>query len=572
MPRSVRVRARSTGRRSAVATVLCAGGVALLLAGWKLDDGQAAARLSPSTGRWLTLAAALAVLVVAAARRLPTARAAPTRIVTLLAVLVTLAATGYAGVDAAGRVGAGFPGVAANLGVLGGLAVLLGLLSSLTIGRPGAVAPVGSRRRVRSIRRSALAAGASAAVLLLASTAGIVATSDRWTVRTRTVSAKAVPAVPAMVSKVGWSVELPSAARAVARAGAGAVALVEDGVLGIDGARGAVWWSYRRLGSSASWLAASPDGGVVAVALNPPRGQAPDGIVILDAMTGRPRARLTDGTVRATPGAAALTDDVLVAPSTDGLAYRAYALSDGRLAWSWLPPVGCRLDRRQGIGALPHEALAVLACPQTVEGPAHTRLIRLDSVTGAVRGEQRLPSPSADASLPTIDVAPDSGLAMLRAPGAAAGQRLQLFEPATGELRPARAELRSLLSRGLAIAGIDQGAREQLVDARTGERRDDQGLVSECAGAGLLLESAVLCGRAPLGASRLATAERSGRLELVSAPFGGQPAVELPIDFGLRAAMPEAGSTGYVAANGAVIVYLRAPAASGVAHLIVGLQ
>ena len=233
--------------RITVAGALVTIGALLLLLGWFREEAAGNSGLSPVVGKWLgALVVLLGVLVVWARHQEMPGSTIRRWVVTVLAVLAAMATTAFHVVDGVRRYGDGYPGVVAPLGVVGGVAVTVGLLLGIT-------RPTEERRRRWNVR--GLAAVACVSALLAAVCVPVALTSDSWAIRSDTASAVAVPPVPGAVSKVGWTTPVPGRVRDVLRAGAGAVVRLTDGVLGVDGLSGAIRWSYRRLGARARTMA-----------------------------------------------------------------------------------------------------------------------------------------------------------------------------------------------------------------------------------------------------------------------------------------------------------------------------
>jgi hypothetical protein len=543
--------------RFTVAGALVTIGALLLLIGWFRDEGAGDNDLSPVAGKWLGLLVVLLCALVASVRHREMPGSAMRRwVVTAVAVLAAVAATAFHVVDGVRRYGDGYPGVVAPLGAVGGVAVAVGLLLGLT-------GPAEGRWRRWSVRR--LATVGCVPVLLAAVCVPVVLTSDRWVVRSDTASVVAVPAVPGAVSKVGWTTAVPGPVRDVRPAGAGAVVLLEDGVLGIDGLSGAIRWSYRRLGGQAAWMVASPDGASVVLGMKLPEGRGGETMLILDAVTGAVRFSGSYPTSLANPNQDMITDDVLVGRELWNRrgAYPAFSLRDGSMVWTWHRPDGCDADRFEGVGALHHRIIMSVRCG------AESRFVLLDSATGRQVAEHVVAISTKKSQPPTVVTAPDRSLALLKAIYAVRPEQdVQLLDVESGQILPMRSPLNRLIGHGLAT---DYEIRKPRVlrDARTGEARYPQ-TISSCAYSGALLESMVLCVRRDDDwFTRLLD---TGQVTLSLIALGTQKATELPVALGPRDENGLEYPLELVAANGAVVVYSRIDGRDGSGNVLVGLQ
>jgi hypothetical protein len=544
--------------RSTAAGTLVTIGALLLLIGWFRDESAGNSGLSPVAGRWLGALVVLLCAVVAAARHWETPGSAVRRwVITVLAVLAAVATAAFQVVDGLRRYGDGYPGVVAPLGVLGAVAVTAGLLL-------GATRPAEGRWRRWNLRRLATVTCLSA--LLAAVCVPVALTSDSWAIRSGTASAVAVPPVPGAVSKVGWTTAVPGRVRDVRPAGAGAVVLLEDGVLGVDGLSGAIRWSYRRLGARAAWMVASPDGGSVVLGMIPPEDRGADTMLILDAMTGTVRSTGSYPAGLANPNHDMITDDVLVGRGlwdNDG-DYPAFSLRDGSRAWTWRRPQGCRGEDLHAVGALHHRIVISVKCG------TESRFALLDSATGRQVGEHVVAIPAQRNLSPEVVTAPDRSLALLKAHySVRPEQAVQLLDVENDQILPMRVRLSGLIAHGLATDGnILQPPL--LRDARTGEVRYPQA-ISSCAFSGVLLESMVLCVRRG-DYSWVTGFFATGRATLTLTPLGTQQSAELPVTLGPREEHDSDRLLELVAANGAVIAYSGIDGRGGSGNVLVGLQ
>jgi hypothetical protein len=543
--------------RSTVAGVLVTIGALLLLVGWLRDEGAGDSGLSPVLGHWLgALVLVLCVLVAWVRHREISGWTRRRRVTTGFAVLAALATTVFHVVDGLRRYGDGYPGVVAPLGVIGAVAVTVGLLL-------GATRPAEGRWRRWNVRR--LATAACVPVLLAAVCVPVVFTSDSWAIRAGTASAVAVPPVPGAVSKIGWSTPVPGPVRDVRRAGAGAVVLLEDGVLGIDGLSGAIRWSYRRLGGQAVWMVTSPDGGSVVLGMRPAERTGAETMLILDAMTGAVRSSGSYPSHLANPNQTMITDDVLVGRGLWDKAgdYPAISLRDGRVAWTWHQPDGCRSDKYKAVGALRHQVIIAVQCG------TQARFVVLDSATGRQVGEHAVTVETGRSLLPGVTPSPDRSLTMLNAYYAVpAEQTSQLLDVASGQVLPMPVPLDRLIENGLAT-GLETPKARELRDVRTGEVRYPEA-ISRCAFSGVLLESMVLCVKRDDG--WFTQFIDTGRATLTLTPLATQQPGELPIDLRPRDEGGLDRPLELVAVNGAVVAYSAVDGRNGSGNILLGLQ
>nr|BFE71513.1 hypothetical protein GCM10020092_048140 [Actinoplanes digitatis] len=478
-------------------------------------------------------------------------------VITALAVSAALAATAFHVVDGLRRYGDGYPGVVAPLGVVGGVAVIAGLLL-------GAVRLAEGRwRRWNALR---LAAVASVSALLVAACVPVALTSGGWAVRSATASAVAVPPVPATVSRVGWTTPMPGPVRDVRPAGAGAVVLLSDGVLGVDGSSGAIRWSYRRLGARAAWMVASPDGGSVVLGMLPQQDGGADTMLILDAMTGAVRSTGGYSADLANPHQEMITDDVLVGQGLwdDDRDYPAFSLRDGGTAWTWRRPEGCRGEGFRAVGALHHRIVISAKCG------AESKFFVLDSATGRQVAEHVVAITPQGSLPPEVVIAPDRSLALLKAyEPVRPEQAVQLLDAGSDRILPMPVPLYRLIGYGLATDG-KISKPPLLRDARTGEVRYQQE-ISSCAFSGVLLESMVLCVRRG-DYSWVKTFLDTGKAALTLTPLGTQQPADLPVELGPRNEHDTDRPLELVAANGAVIVYSGIDGRDGSHDTLVGLR
>jgi outer membrane protein assembly factor BamB len=184
-----------------------------------------------------------------------------------------------------------------------------------------------------------------AAVLLLVATLARVLPVDATT----TEAGDGLAAVPASVSGVGWTWEAPEgqSVRSAVAAGAGAVVLMEDGVVALDGESGTELWHHRRKGAlTASMFNASVGGDLVMVDFVSGADERPDHslLTVLDAHTGQVRARSPwrpSGYPRLTDREIGLFDDGFV-ENDAGRSVIGHDPDTLRKKWEYLPPEDCR--------------------------------------------------------------------------------------------------------------------------------------------------------------------------------------------------------------------------------------
>ncbi len=274
----------------------------------------------------------------------------------------------------------GFAGVAVGAVVL----IVTGPAVDAESSSEGA-APPELRRSLVGVAAGAIAMGTAAAVC-----AGVVTVGPVEAVVARRVD---LPAVPENPDGEAWAWKPPEGQHVakVVAAGAGVVALVDDGVVALDGAAGTPRWQYRRLGAEATDLVASPGGERVMVSF----ASSADGaegarVLAFDAMTGEVGFdRSTDG---GSFGGVRLlvTDDVLIGghgPASPLTTIRGYDLRTGKRRWEYHRPERCRWSSQSRDPVPVHGAVLLgLAC-----GPDKSRrrevdvtmtLLALDDRTG----------------------------------------------------------------------------------------------------------------------------------------------------------------------------------------------
>ncbi|MFV2196944.1 PQQ-binding-like beta-propeller repeat protein [Nocardiopsis sp. LOL_012] len=148
--------------------------------------------------------------------------------------------------------------------------------------------------------------------------------------------------VPASVSEVAWRWRPPGneVVDTVLPVPGGAVAVLDSGVVALDGPSGEERWHYRRSDAIVRSAGVTPDGAGIAVSYTDPaaeEGDPGETVVFLDGRTGRLRAEYEPEALPQEPGPsrfAHVSDEVFLAPGEDPLAVEAFALVDGEPVWS----------------------------------------------------------------------------------------------------------------------------------------------------------------------------------------------------------------------------------------------
>ncbi|MDL5156093.1 hypothetical protein [Actinomycetospora termitidis] len=264
-----------------------------------------------------------------------------------------------------------------------------------------AVEPVLPRVRLGRVRDRVVLGAAVVGVVALVVTATAWARSPRTSVSDVPVSDLPVVAAPGIV---GWRWQANARVGQVAPI-AGGVVLdrdTEDGdeTVALDGARGAVRWTFIHPGVEFSVQDVSPDGGTVVISQTIPTKSRslghPDLLSVVDARTGEVRAEVAAGGTLVD-----VTDDVLVVrePRTD-LSQEtlvAYDLRDGSHRWDWSPTdesdirpgdcLGMRATSESPLDLrLPTTVLAWSDCrPEDGSRGLERRIVGLDGRTGDER-------------------------------------------------------------------------------------------------------------------------------------------------------------------------------------------
>ncbi|MBC6461252.1 PQQ-binding-like beta-propeller repeat protein [Actinomadura sp. HBU206391] len=176
--------------------------------------------------------------------------------------------------------------------------------------------------------------------------------------------------VPTSVGKVGWRWQAPDGdrVREVARAGAGAVVRIGDGVVALDTRSGRERWHYRRPRAQTVQLFAAPDGSTVMVTFLP--GGSTSGkkvrAVVLDAQTGEVRSEHSrTGGAGGRIWPVALSSRGLVAEGERGFVGR--DLDTMETTWRYSAPEGCAVPRLRSHGALRDVFAVVTYCAEGLD-------------------------------------------------------------------------------------------------------------------------------------------------------------------------------------------------------------
>jgi outer membrane protein assembly factor BamB len=284
------------------------------------------------------------------------------------------------GVVALGVVGfiaqyqSGFPGNRWLLMGIGGIAVAVG-------GVVIALVPPG-RWRVPSVRSGLF--GLSALVLVPVVAVPLLSVLPEWRLTATTAGAGQPAAVPESVSKVAWSAEVDGEINKVVSAGMGAVVMLRDGVVALDGTTGQIRWSRRWAGSFLEGADATPDGRTVILQVSP-RGKGP--LVrweVLDAFTGEVRftKELPEDTRPGNRPHMVVTSASYVDGNEDWSEFHAYSLIDGHRLWDFRFPAGCSYFGGLNAGPLGtnDKVLLPMTCADT-----EVRYVALDAAGGQER-------------------------------------------------------------------------------------------------------------------------------------------------------------------------------------------
>jgi hypothetical protein len=527
-----------------------AGVVAVLAAAWFLPADLA----DVGPGRGWTRAFAVAIVVASAAvvwlrpRRL----AAPAWVLAGAGLGVTvLAVVGFVA-----QYRSGFPGLCTLLAAIGGAAVTVGALLSL-------LAPAG-RWRVPPPRSALSAVGALLLVLVIAVPMLLVAPDWRLSA---TNGVRGEPmALPDTVTKVAWSADLDGQITDVVAGGAGAIVMLADGVVAVDGTTGEIRWSRHRAGAEAEQIDVSPDGRTVMLQISP-ADRFPIRREVLDAFTGELRFADDSPNDARSPGfLVPMTNVSYIKANPDRTEFYGDSLTDGTRLWTFRAPDGCRIiGSNSQQFARGNGMLLPLVC-----GDREFRFVSVDAATGGLRWQHVVPlaEPSRNPQF-TIDHGLDHALAQLNVPNAANPQPAVL-DTDTGAVLPAPSPL-DLKNRGVGVAG--RPGSSTLIDVRTGRVLAAEGPVFFCAGdAGyaLLASGAVCVDQRGKPFDEFTT---TGTVKLAIARFAEQTLTSVPVQLG--GPFVEHGSGELFKSRtvpGAVVVYSGLSPANGHKSRITGLR
>src|SRR5882757_92612 len=537
-----------------VVGLAAAGIVALILASWILSDDLA--DIGPGRG-WIqafTIVIVVGVVLVGVLRR-STSGAANWALVALAAVAAGI--TIWAIIGFLSQYDAGFPGLCTLLAAIGGAAVAVAALLALRVPADGWWPP--------SIRNGLWTTGA---VLLVAAVATpMMLTAPDWPLTATTGTTGKPAAVPDKVARIAWSTDVDGPIKDVAAGGMGAVVMLSDGVVGVDGATGDVRWSRRRAGADAEQIDVSPDGQTVLVQMSP-NDRFPIRREALNALTGE--VRFTDDSANAvhSPGfVVPMTNVSYIGANADETEFRGNSLKDGRRLWTFRAPAGCRIigDHSEQF-AVANGMLLPLAC-----GDKEFRYISVDAATGKIRWQHVVPLANHSSRIDfDIDGGTDHTLARLYVQDAAQSQ-YAVFDTATGAALSSPTQL-DLKARGLGVAGAP--GKGVLIDVRSGRVLARKGNVLNCAlDAGpALLSDGALC--VNLSGKPFDGFMTTGKVELTIAGFADRTVK--PISVKLGGPFAERDSSGRLfqskAIPGAIVVYSEFQPTDGNRSRIVGLR
>ncbi|MFI7639073.1 PQQ-binding-like beta-propeller repeat protein [Nonomuraea sp. NPDC049400] len=184
---------------------------------------------------------------------------------------------------------------------------------------------------------------AAAAVLAAMSLAGAT-----LPVEAVTAGGRAAPeaAVAGSVSRLAWRWKVPDGtpAEQVAVAGGNALVRIDDGVVALDARTGRERWHYRRPAAAATGMEAAPDGSVMVLTFGQAAGteRTRGRTVVLDARTGEVRAEHAGQPFADTDPAS----HGLVGVSRDGTMIGRDLADPAKQVWERPVRKGCHVDRR----------------------------------------------------------------------------------------------------------------------------------------------------------------------------------------------------------------------------------
>lgn len=536
----------------AVATgLIVAGLTALAVASWVLDEDFSDA--GPGFGwiQGLTVAVAVVAVAVLALRDRPDWRLSWGFAVVGLAVAV-LGVVGFIA-----QYSSGFPGGRTLLAAVGGLAVTV---SAVVLSR----VPAGRWRRP-SVPSGLLALGALLVVPAVAWP--LLAVTPDWRLVATTASPGEAAAVPESVSAVAWSTEVDGPIRDVQAGGMGAVVLLPDGALGVDGTAGQVRWSRRWAGAKAESLDVSPDGRTVMLQMSP-ANRFPIRREVLDAITGELRfAKDAANEVHSVNGFyTPMTDVSYIGADDDAFTFYGYSVTDGRRLWEYRIPHNCfAMGGKSDQFATADAMLLPLVCDKR-----EFRYVALDGATGQVRWQHAVEFPDGfSTDNLSMSESPDHKLVKLRLRDSADPH--VTLDTETGAVVSKAADLIPY-NYGLGVTG--EPKNENIVDVRSGRVIASGGASLDCAltaGAGMLSGGA-LCIAPNVKASEKLMA--TGTIEFTSVRYGESTVTPLSVALGGSFGQIKIGTKPYLVrpGHGAVFVYSEFAPADGNRYRLVGLR
>jgi outer membrane protein assembly factor BamB len=539
-------------RPFAVAVGLVVAGItALIVASWVLDGDLA--DVGPGRG-WIQ---AFTIVLLVGVATTGVLRHRPIAALTWTLAVVALGLTVLAAIGFIAQYETGFPGAGTLLAAVGGLAVAVGTLLTLPV-------PAG-RWRLPPVGSGLSSACALLVVAVFATP--LTLTAPEWRL-TATTAAAAEPApVPAEVTRVAWSTEVDGPIKTVVAAGMGAVVLLDDGVVAVDGTTGEIRWSHRRAGAKARQLDASPDGRTVLLQTSP-QDRFPIRTEVLDAFTGDLRFVDDSPNTSHSPGfITPVTNGTYIKANHDVTDFSGHSLIDGRELWRFRAPDGCEIagtsSKRFARGT---GFLLGLTC-----GQSQFRFVSVDAVTGTLRWQHEWQLSSSGVDL-TIDRGTDSDAIQIYVHGGLPDSRVVL-DADTGNVLPTPTPL-DVRSRGFGVTGDPKGDRS-LIDIRGNRVLSTQRDVVNCAlDAFTILSAEALCldQSADLPAGRFL---ESGTTPLTVARFDGTAhRLDVPLGGPFLNETSHAGHEMFVskAVAGAVVAYSDFQPAGGHRARVVGLR
>lgn len=256
----------------------------------------------------------------------------------------------------------GWAGYSTSVSLVGAIAGVVGaalLIAAERSAAPGRPAPVWTRVAAALVPAVAVAAVAALLATTWAPTARLTAT---------TAPAIKAPALPEDLTAVAWRKEMPTQLHQVIAAGPGVVALVDDGLVALDGTTGKERWSHRREGAVSSKVDVSPDGRTLLLTWSAGAYGATE-FVFLDATTGavlhqRPRVGAQmSGSVSLHP----MSRSTFVLTSRDEDKVAGFDLRTGDQRWQYALPSGCSLANSFFLTRTDGPAILPLQCGEDLD-------------------------------------------------------------------------------------------------------------------------------------------------------------------------------------------------------------